>query len=376
MTRDSVTTGTPPGDTGEHGDDLPLSLAGTAPGIELHDLSQRPSRKGSVQVVCIDYCPERHERREVVDVAAFIATHRPDWSRARWIHIAGLSDMEVIHAIAAKYDLHPLAIEDVLTRQRPKVDDYPGLQGHHGRLFVVAWMVRPRDGRLGHEQISFFLGHNTLITFEHRPTGFFDPIQQRIATEGSRLRRSDVSFLFYALLDAMVDHFYPLLEQYADQLEDLEEVVLGNPGPEVIDQIHRTKRELIFLRRSAWGMRELIHQLQREPFECLSDMTRTYFRDVYDHVIQLVELIETYREFVTGLGDTYRSVVSNRMNEIMKTLTIISTIFVPLTFLAGVYGMNMPIPENHSSLMYPLFWSFCLVMVASMLAWFRYRRWF
>ena len=192
---------------------------------------------------------------------------------------------------------------------------------------------------------------------------------------GSRLRENDASFLLYALLDAIVDGYFPLLESYSEQLEAIEEEMLTQPSQATLQKLHAIKRDLVLIRRTAWPMRELIQQLQRERHECLSENTHTYFRDVYDHCVQIIDLIETYREIAAALTDIYMSAVSNRMNEIMKVLTIIGTIFIPLTFLAGVYGMNMPIPENHWPGTYPLFWLLCLTIAGAMLYGFHRRHW-
>jgi magnesium transporter len=349
---------------------------GVAAGVELQDLARRPTRKGSVLVSCIDYDPENLLVQEIEDFPEFIERHRPSWSKVRWINLRGLGDMHVIRALAEKYELHPLAIEDVLTgQQRPKVDDYPGLGEHPGRLFVVAKLVRPTRQRVASRQVSFFLGRNTLVTFQDSSQDIFDPVRRRLESQGSRLRTNDVSFLLYVLLDSIVDEFYPLLEEYARRVERIEHSVLTAPNRETLESIHRMKRDLLMIRRVAWPMRELIRELSREHHECLSAEAATYLRDVYDHMLVIFELVQCHHDFITTLTETYMSTVSNRMNEIMKTLTIISTIFVPLTFLAGVYGMNMPIPENQFAWTYPLFWLIAVILIVTMLRWFKIKGW-
>jgi magnesium transporter len=348
---------------------------GSPAGIEPAELSNRPSGAVPVQVTCIDYANDCVHVETVTDIGAFVANHRPDWVHVRWINVDGLTQMDVIRALAEKYQLHPLAIEDVLhTVQRPKAEDYPGSADQPGRLFVVARAVE-QERHPHFDQISFFLGRRTLLTFQQTPGDVFDPIRQRIQTPGSRLRQHDASFLLYALLDAIVDHYFPLLEHYSEQLEEVEEQLLDRPGQDTLQHLHAIKRELLLLRRAAWPMRELISQLQREEHECLSDMARTYLRDVYDHAVQIIDLIETYREIATALTEAYISILSNRTNEIMKVLTIMGTIFIPLTFLAGVYGMNMPIPENQWAISYPVFWGICAAVAGGMLLWFRRRGW-
>jgi magnesium transporter len=313
----------------------------------------------------------------VSDVAEFLARHRPDWSTVRWIDVTGLGDLDVVRRLAEKYELHPLAVDDVLhPGQRPKVEGYPACDDHPGRLFIVARTARLEGASLASDQVSFFLGRHTLLTFQAAAGDAFEPVRQRVRNREARLRTNDVSFLLYCLLDTLVDNFFPILETYAERLEALESAVLDKPAPGTLQAVQRVKRDLLLLRRAAWPMREVIATLQRESHPCFSDTTRTYLRDVYDHLLQIIDFIETYREFAAGLTETYMSAVSNRMNDIMKTLTIISTIFVPLTFLAGVYGMNMPIPENASAWAYPLFWLFSLSVAGTMLLLFRRRGWF
>lgn len=336
-----------------------------------------PSAWPRVTVTSIDYAPSRCEYEEVTNIPDFLDAHRPEWSVVRWINVDGFSDPDVILAFAEKYRLHPLAVEDLFHgHQRPKAEDYPASDDQPGRLFVIARMVYVEDGYLCDEQIGFFLGRHTLITFQEEGGDVFDTIRQRIKNGDVRLRSGDVSVLLHALLDAIVDRLFPLLEECSQQLESLERIVFNDPRRQALRRIHRVRRELLLLRRMAWPMRELLNQLQREPRVCLSESTRVYFRDIYDHLTQVIELLETYRDFLIGITETYMSSAANRMNEIMKTLTIITTIFVPLTFLAGVYGMNMPIPENAWAWSYPIFWGFCVVLSAGMLYWFRRREWF
>ncbi len=325
---------------------------------------------------CVDFCPERSDRFEIAGLSDFLSRHRPDWCRVRWINLAGVKDQGVVESIAGKYQLHPLAIEDVLQgTQRPKVEDYPGSPDLPGRLFIVARTVYRHEGQLRSEQVSIFLGRATLLTFLPSDHVAFDSIYRRLENNTSRLRINDASFLCYSLLDAIIDNYFPLLETYSERLEDAEDELMDNPSPKTLQEIHVLKRELAQIRRAIWPMREIVSQLQREKHECLSETTLTYFRDLYDHCVQIIDLIETYHEIATAVIETYMSVISNRMNEVMKVLTIISTIFIPLTFLAGVYGMNMPIPENLWPFSYPLFWIVCLTIAIAMLIWFHHRKW-
>ncbi len=328
------------------------------------------------RVTCVDYSAEQCQVQEVHDVPGFVESHRPSWARTRWINVEGLTDVDVVQALADKYQLHPLALEDVLhTVQRPKVEDYPASEGQPGRLFIVARAVEVQEDELISEQISIFLGRSTLLTFQSVPGDAVGPIRRRLQTAGSKLRESDVSFLLYSLLDAIIDSYFPMLDRCNETLEEIEEELLVEPKEHTLERVHCVRRDLLLLRRAAWPTRELVSQLQREKHECLAEATQPYFRDIYDHCVQIIDLIETYREVAGSLTETYLSVVSSRLNEVMKVLTIIGTIFLPLTFLAGVYGMNMPIPENRWRYSYGMFWLLCALIAGVMVYVFRRRGW-
>jgi magnesium transporter len=351
---------------------------GSAPGIEHDELVNIPGGDARTMVTCIDYSPGNVSIQEIDDLEEFVAHHRPEWSTVRWIRVVGLSDMNAVHALATKYDLHPLAIEDVLhSRQRPKVESYGGEESEFlARMFIVTRMLRLDDNHLRHVQLSMFLGHNTVLTFQNSGGDEWDSICERIKAKGSRLRGNDASFLAYSLLDAVVDRCFPILEHYSDRAEELESLILEGSGMNALSEIHQLKRDLLLLRWALWPMREVVQALQRDPHECMGDTTLVYLRDLYDHVVQIIDIVETYREIASDLTETYMSSVSNRMNEIMKVLTLIGTIFIPLTFLAGVYGMNFHhFPELDLKWAYPAFWAVCTVLTIIMLLFFRRRNW-
>jgi len=351
---------------------------GAAPGIEHEELAALPSGPGMVHVTCMDYCPSQFVEQQVQDIEDFVNRHRPDWVAVRWIDVDGLSDMGVVHTLATKYELHPLAVEDLLNlHDRPKVESYGGEDtGIRARLFIVARTLKLIDERLISEQVSIFLGHNTVLTFRERPGDEWDPVRQRIRVKGSRLRHNDASFLVHSLLDAVVDRCYPILEHYEERMEEIENILLEGPQRDTSRKITDIKQDLLLLRWVMWPMRDMVAVLQREPHENINDNTRVYLRDLLDHVAQIIEIIEIYRERASDLYDSYMSAVSNRMNQIMKVLTVISTIFIPLTFLAGVYGMNFRnFPELEMPWAYPAFWIICIVLVITMIVFFRRRQW-
>lgn len=349
-----------------------------APGIEHHEIAALPVGPGQVVVTCIDYSPLQIIEQQVEDLNSFLDYHRSEWVKVRWINVDGLSDMGVIHALATKYELHPLAIEDLLDlSDRPKVEPYGGEESDlRARMFIVARTLELAVGRLVSRQISLFLGHNTVLTFRETPSQEWEHVRQRLRTKGSRLRNHDASFLAYSLLDAIVDQCFPILEYYGDQMVAIEAALLDGPRRDANQRINEIKQDLLLVRWVMWPMREMVAVLQREPHECISDDTRIYLRDLHDHVVQIIEINEIYRERAGDLSDSYMSAVSNRMNQIMKVLTIIGTIFIPLTFLAGVYGMNFRyIPELSQAWAYPVFWIICLVVGGTMLALFRHNEW-
>ena len=251
---------------------------GTPGGIQIDELRSPSGVTGVTAVTCVDYSPERVAFEDVADVDGFLGRHRPEWSRVRWINVDGLGRLDVIRAVAEKYQLHPLVIEDVLNRaQAPKVEDYPASPDQPGRLFIVARAIEEEDGILRTEQVSMFLGRTTLLTFQEQSTEDFDPVRARIKVAGSRLRENDVSFLLYVLLDGIVDHYFPVLDRISQRIEALEDELLDRQSQNSLAQIHAIRRELILVRRSAWPMREVVAQLQRDRHECLSGPRRPIY---------------------------------------------------------------------------------------------------
>ncbi|HWS58489.1 MAG TPA: magnesium/cobalt transporter CorA [Actinotalea sp.] len=329
-------------------------------------------------VTCVDYSPDAVEVQHVADLPGFLDRHRPAWAAVRWIDIVGLADLDAIHALATKYELHPLAVEDLLSHtQRPKIDAYGGAGSNlNARLFITTRALHLREGRLHSAPVSIFLGHTTVLTFQDVPTGVFEPVHHRLAAAGSRLRADDASFLTYTLLDAVVDACFPLIDHFDGHLDRLENAVVEHFDQSLLAMIQDVKRQFALLRWSIWPMREIVAALQRDPHECMSEATKVYLHDLYDHTVQVIEINEAYRERASDLAESYRSAVSYRLNEVMRLLTVISTVFIPLTFLAGVYGMNFHyLPELTQRWGYPAFWVVCLVVAGSMVAMFRRRGW-
>ena len=330
----------------------------------------QPPEVGAIRIRCADFAPEKVEWQDVPDLAAFLQQPRPDWAAVRWLNVDGLHPY-VVNALRQHLGFHTLAAEDVLhVPQRPKLETYDG------HLFLVARMLSLREERLHQDQISLFLFKDLVLTIQETPGDVWDPIRQRLERLGSRLRTSDASYLLYTLLDAVVDHCFPILESYGDKLEALEAEMLEQPTPAVQQRLHRIKRELANLRRVIWPLREVMSELQRDETEEITPAVKKYMRDVYDHAVQVMDIVETYREMAAGLNDLYMSAVGNRMNEIMKVLTIMASFFIPITFVAGVYGMNFEhIPELGWKYSYYVFWFVCLSIVGTLIYYFYRKGW-
>ena len=254
-----------------------------------------------------------------------------------WIDVSGLHDTELVEELGRRFDIHPLVLEDIVhTGQRPKVEDHGSL------LFLVAVMlryVREKD-ELAAEQVSIILGKGYVISFQEGGDDLFEPVRERLRRHRGHIRARGADYLAYTLLDTVVDNYFLVLEQVGEKIEEIEEEITVNAGPASLQDLHDLRRGAIVIRKSVWPLRDVVAQLERGGSKLFGRSTAPYLRDVYDHTVRVIETVETYRDLITGLLDLYLSGVSNRMNEVMKTLTIIATIFIPLTFIAGVYGMN------------------------------------
>jgi magnesium transporter len=290
-----------------------------------------------------------------------------------WLNVDGLHDVPLIREIGERAALHPLVVEDVLsTGQRPKVEDYDR------QLFIVLRSLT-WDGKreeIEEEQLSIVLGDHYVISFQEQPGDEFDPVRARIRNGKGAIRTRGADYLAYQLIDAMVDEYFTVLERVGDRLGDLENEVMTRPDQATIHEIHHLKRELLVMRKAVWPARDLLNALIRDECGLVSDNTRIFLRDAYDHAVQVIDTLETMRDLVSGLIDLYLSSVSNRLNEVMKLLTIIATIFIPLTFVAGVYGMNFDVmPELRWRWGYPAVMALMAAIGLGMLAWFRRKSW-
>jgi magnesium transporter len=344
--------------------------AGTAPGT----LISHPDAAPPV-IRVTGYGADTFDELEVV-APAELAALRGRWPVV-WVDVEGVGDAESVAAIGEVFGLHRLALEDVMNvHQRPKVEEYADY------LFGVTRMASLGE-RVDTEQVSLFMGEGWVLTFQERPGDCWDLVRERLRLGRGRMRSQGPDFLFYALFDAVVDHFYPILEEFGVRMEVLEEEVIESPRKELVGVIHAARRDLIALRHMMWPMRDAVGQLYRDPSHLVTEDTRLYLRDSYDHTIQVIDLLENYREMASALMEVYLSSVNQRMNEVMKVLTIIATIFIPLTFIAGVYGMNFDpeaspwnMPELNWYWGYPAVMLFMLGIALGLLGFFKKKGWF
>ena len=341
---------------------------GLPPGVLIHIGEKKVEL---VRINILDYDENQFEEKEAKTIEeCFPFKDKPTIT---WINIDGLHQVDLIEKIGKHFDFHPLLLEDILnTEQRPKIEDF------ETHIYIVLKMLYYEDktNEIISEQFSIIFGQNFVISFQEKEGDIFVPIRERIRTGKSRIRKMGSDYLAYSLIDAIVDSYFIILEKLGENIEDVEEKMIANPTPETLRAIHRLKRKMISLRKSVWPLREVVNAFERSDSKLIQESTRIYLKDVYDHTIQVIDTVETFRDMLSGILDIYLSSISNKMNEIMKVLTIIATIFIPLTFIVGVYGMNFEyMPELKWQWGYPVIWSVILIVGISMIAYFRKKKW-
>ena len=350
---------------------------GQPPGTLLHTGEQKLD---AMRMTVHDYDANRYDSFTIDALDPTAAYMRP--SSKTWIQIQGLHDITQLRKVMGYFELHPLVQEDIVSiNQRPKVEPYGDV------IFIVGRMITEREQNgvtdLKSEQVSLVLGKNFVLSFQESDDLLFEPVIRRLQVPNTRLRRHSIDFLTYALLDNLVDHYFTALDFINETIESMEERVLDQPDPADLQSIHALRRDLIFFRKSVWSLRDGINSLIRDDSPLISSEIKVYLRDVYDHLVQVIDSVESQRELVFSLYDMYMSSLSSRMNEVMKVLTVISTLFIPLTFIVGVYGMNFNpetsawnMPELNWAFGYPAAWSLMLIITASMLYYFKRKGWF
>jgi magnesium transporter len=341
---------------------------GLPPGTLIH-IGERKAEKAKIRI--LDYDEVKIEEKEATTIEeTFPFKDKPT---VTWVNIDGLHEIDIIEKLGNYFNLHPLLLEDVLnTDQRPKMEDY----GDY--IFIILKMLYSSANKDGieAEQVSLVLGSNFVISFQEREGDVFDPVRERIKKNKGKIRKAGADYLAYALVDAIVDNYFTIQENVGESLEDTEQQLTTNPSQETLKQIGELKKEMIFLRKSIWPLRELISGLERCESTLINESTGAYLRDVYDHTIQIIDTIENYRDITSGMVDIYLSSISNRMNEVMKVLTIFASIFIPLTFVAGIYGMNFEfMPELKWHWGYFALLGFMAFVGVSLVIYFKKKRW-
>jgi len=322
-----------------------------------------------VTITAFNYAGDRCEEQSVGNPEDLMP---PMDQSVTWINVGGVHKLEILEAFGKQFSLHPLLLEDIAnTDQRPKLDDY------ETHLFLVLKMLLVTDRQaITVEQVSLVLGQNYVLTFQENGTDVFKPVRDRLRGGKGRLRHTGADYLLHALVDAIVDQYFAVLEPLGEKIEGLQDLVVNDPNPETLRRIHALKRELLFLRRAVWPLRDATNNLSRSECPFLQESTKVFFRDVYDHVVQIVDTIETLREMVSASLEIYLSSVSYRLNAVMKVLTIITTIFMPLTFIVGIYGMNFAhMPELQWQWGYPAVLVLMAAVGVGMLLVFKKKRW-
>lgn len=345
-----------------------MAPPGAPPGTLVYN---REKRTTDVSIRVMDFSPDACHVRTPGRIEDTFPLR--DSQTVSWIDIEGLHDTEMLARFGEHFGLHPLVLEDILnTHQRPRVEEYDDYI-----FFVARMLMAGKNGEPFHsEQVSFVLGKRFVATFQDIPGDVFDPVRTRVQQGRGKSRRLGPDYLLYSLLDALVDNYFILLQSIAERIETVESRITANPKTQDLDDVHRLRRELVYVRRNVWPLRDAIAEMNRSDSPLISDDTHVYLRDLHDHVVQVIESVENFRDVLASLQDLYMSTLSQRTNEVIRVLTIISTIFVPLTFLAGVYGMNFEyFPEIAWKYGYLAFWAVSIVVVALLLAFLRRRGW-
>ncbi|MGZ5487322.1 MAG: magnesium/cobalt transporter CorA [Candidatus Aminicenantales bacterium] len=342
--------------------------AGLPPGTLMYVGEEKT---GKPRITVMDYDAAGFLEKEVGSVEEcfpFKAT-----STVTWINVDGVHDASVIEKLGAYFEIHPLVLEDIMTTtQRPKTEDLGTA------VYVVLRMIEfdEQSGGTSADQLSLILGPNYVLTFQETPGDCLDPVRDRIRGDKGRIRKLGPDYLAYAVIDSVVDNYFFVLEKLGERIDTLEEQLIAEPRRELLGEIHSLKREMIELRKSVWPLREVVSGLERSESPLIKESTGPFLRDLYDHAIQVIDTVESFREMLSSMVETYLSSLSNRMNEIMKVLTIISTIFIPITFLVGLYGMNfVHFPEIRWRWGYAFVWLLIISSVAGMFSFFRRKKW-
>ncbi len=339
-----------------------------SPGTLVHVGEQKIE---TIKITLMNYDQARLEEKELERIEESFAYK--DEPPVSWINIDGLHEVDLIQKMGTHFNVHPLTLEDIVnTGQRPKVEDFEDY------IYLVFKMLKFEEttGHITSEQVSLIVGPHYVLSFQEAEGDVFSSVRQRIRQARGRIRSAGPDYLAYALIDAAVDHYFLILEKIGERIEHLEEQLHVQATPEILQAIYDLKRELIYFRKQVWPVREVLNAWQKTESALVQEANKIFLRDVYDHTIQVIDTIESFRDIISGVMDLYMSTVSNKMNEVMKVLTIIATIFIPLTFVAGIYGMNFKfMPELEWRWSYPLLWAFLFLIFFGMVVYFKRKKW-
>lgn len=342
---------------------------GLPPGTMVYTGSQKLE---PLCITVIDYDAENIN--ELHDASTDSCVACKDTETVTWINVDGLNDTEAVVRIGTEFGIHPLVLEDILhTTQRPKLEDL----GDYLFLVVRMLYLEPATNEIHSEQVSFLLFGHCLITFQEQSGDVFDMIRDRLRKNHGRVRKMGADYLLYALMDAIVDNYFLIMEKTGEKIESIEQSLMENPNSVLLNELYAQKRELLYIRKAVWPLREAVGGLERGENTLLKKKTHAYLRDLYDHTIQVIDTVETFRDMLSGVQDLYLSSMGQKTNQVMQVLTVMGSIFIPLTFVAGIYGMNFKyMPELDWKYSYPALWVLMVLITSGMLYFFRRKKWF
>ena len=341
--------------------------------LENHDTIGYVGKKREEKIILhiLDYNEKNFTEKDIKTIKECVPFK--NGPTVTWLNISGVYDTNLIEEVGEIFGIHPLTLEDITnTTQRPKMEEYDDY------IFIILKMVffDEKTKEMSVEQVGLIIGKSYVLSFQEKPGDILESLRNKIRNSKGKIRHLGSDYLIYGIIDAIIDHYYVILEQLGEEIEFLEEDLLKNPNQKTLNSIYKLKQELVFLRKSLWPTREVIGTLQRIEHELISESIGVYLRDVYDHIIQIVDTVETLGDMTSSMLDLYLSTVSNKMNEVMKVLTMFAAIFIPLTFVVGVYGMNFDyMPELHSKLGYPIVWGVLLTIIIGLVIYFKKKKW-
>jgi magnesium transporter len=336
----------------------------------MNKINEQYTADDTVILELISYNREQHERVNGISIDDLLK--KIDFSKVNWINLDGMDDLSIVEKLQSHFCFDALTLDDIINDQRPKAEEYEDYL-----FFTLKMLYKIKADKIDYEQISFVLGTNYLISFQEKEGDLFDSFRERIRLDQGKVRKLGADYLMYRLIDIIVDHYYIVLDNIGTQIDEIEECIYTDPAEEAFNKIQGIKKELIFLRKAVYPLREALSKVMKGETSFVQEDNIRYFTDVYDHTVHVIDTLETYKDLTSSLLDIHMNTMNNRMNEVMKLLTIITTIFIPLSFISGLYGMNFEfMPELHSKWGYPAVLAFMALISAGMIIYFKRKKWF